>query len=68
MHHGTDESVRELAANSLASTRRRPSPLRIRPGVQRILDAITGAPAWVRNDRMDFLAANRLGYALSTHP
>jgi transcriptional regulator with XRE-family HTH domain len=31
------------AANSSASTRRRPSPQRIRPGVQRILDAITGA-------------------------
>lgn len=24
---------------------------------------MTGAPAWVRNGRMDFLAANRLGYA-----
>jgi hypothetical protein len=32
--------------------------------VQRLLDAITTAPAWVRNARMDFLAANRLGYAL----
>jgi transcriptional regulator with XRE-family HTH domain len=52
------------AANATVSTRRRPSPQRIRPGVQRILDAITGAPAWVRNGRMDFLAANRLGYAL----
>jgi hypothetical protein len=37
---------------------------RVRPAVQRILDAITEAPAWVRNARMDFLAANRLGYAL----
>jgi hypothetical protein len=25
---------------------------------------MTGAPAWVRNDRLDFLAANRLGFAL----
>jgi hypothetical protein len=25
---------------------------------------MTGAPAWVRNGRMDFLAGNRLGYAL----
>lgn len=32
--------------------------------MQRILDAMIGAPAWVRNGRMDFLAANRLGYAL----
>jgi hypothetical protein len=52
------------AANSSASTRRRPTPQRIRPGVQRILDAMTGAPGWVRNGRMDLLAANRLGYAL----
>lgn len=51
------------AANSSASTRRCPSPQRIRPGVQRILDAITGAPAWIRNGRM-FFAANRIGYAL----
>jgi hypothetical protein len=32
--------------------------------VQRILDAITDAPAYVRNGRRDILAANRLGYAL----
>jgi len=32
--------------------------------VQRVLDAITGAPAWVRNGRADVLAVNRLGYAL----
>lgn len=44
--------------------RRRPAPARVRPGVQRLLDAITDAPAWVRNGRMDFLAANRLGRAL----
>jgi MmyB-like transcription regulator ligand binding domain len=32
--------------------------------VQRILDAMTGAPAFARNGRMDLLAANRLGRAL----
>jgi hypothetical protein len=32
--------------------------------VRRILDAITGAAAFVRNDRLDVLAANTLGYAL----
>jgi hypothetical protein len=32
--------------------------------VQRILDAMTGAPALVRNGRLDYLAANRLGRAL----
>lgn len=32
--------------------------------MQRVLDAMTGAPAWIRNGRADFLAANSLGYAL----
>lgn len=31
--------------------------------MQRILDAITAAPAFVRNGRLDILAANRLGHA-----
>jgi hypothetical protein len=43
--------------------RRRPSTQRVRPSVQRILDAITAAPAFVRNGRMDLLAANSLGRA-----
>ena len=48
--------------------RRRPARQSVRPGVQRILDAMTGAPAFVRNGRLDLLAANQLGYALySTH-
>ncbi|WAM12278.1 helix-turn-helix domain-containing protein [Rhodococcus sp. JS3073] len=33
-------------------------------GVQLVLDAITDAPAWVRNARHDMLAANRLARAL----
>jgi transcriptional regulator with XRE-family HTH domain len=45
--------------------RRRPSPKQpIRPGVQLALDAITGTPAFVGNERLDILAANQLGYAL----
>jgi transcriptional regulator with XRE-family HTH domain len=52
------------AANASPSTRRRPPAGRIRPGAQRMLDAITGAPALVRNDRLDYLAANPLGRAL----
>ena len=52
------------AANTTARPRRRPAQQRIRPGVQRILDAMTDAPADVRNGRGDILAANRLGYAL----
>ena len=41
--------------------RRRPSPRQIRQPVQQILDAMPGAPAYVRNGRRDILAANRLG-------
>jgi transcriptional regulator with XRE-family HTH domain len=52
------------SAQTTASPRRRPSKQRVRPSVQRILDAMTGAPAFVRNGRMDILAANQLGRAL----
>ena len=51
------------AAGSTPRRRRRPAPQRVRPSVQRILDTITGAPAFVRNGRLDILAANRLGRA-----
>jgi hypothetical protein len=37
---------------------------RVRPEVQWTLDAITGAAAFVGNDRLDLLAANELGRAL----
>ena len=37
------------AANATAATRRRPPARRIRPSVQRILDAMNSAPAIVRN-------------------
>jgi transcriptional regulator with XRE-family HTH domain len=36
----------------------------VRPGVQRLLDAITGAAAVIQNGRGDLLAGNRLGHAL----
>jgi hypothetical protein len=45
-------------------TRRRPAPKQVRPSVQRILDAMTDAPALAQNGRLDILAANRLGRAL----
>jgi len=51
------------AAGSTPRRRRRPAPQRVRPSVQRVLDAMTAAPAFVRNGRMDILAANRLGHA-----
>ena len=44
--------------------RRRPVDTTIRPSLQRLLDAITGAPAWISNPRKDFLATNALGAAL----
>jgi transcriptional regulator with XRE-family HTH domain len=43
--------------------RRRPKQ-RVRPEVQWTLDAITGAAAFVSNERLDILAANQLGHAL----
>ncbi|HEY2197500.1 MAG TPA: helix-turn-helix transcriptional regulator [Mycobacterium sp.] len=46
------------------TTRRRRARQRIRPGLQRILDAMTDTPATVHNSRLDILAANCLGYAL----
>jgi transcriptional regulator with XRE-family HTH domain len=54
------------AANTTPHKRRRtaPQPTQVPPSVQRILDSMTEAPAFVRNGRLDFLAANRLGYAL----
>ena len=51
------------AASASNAPRRRPTQERVRPGVQQILDSIT-APAYVRNERLDVLASNRLGEAL----
>ncbi|KRE80868.1 helix-turn-helix transcriptional regulator [Arthrobacter sp. Soil762] len=36
----------------------------VRPSVQRILAGMTGTPAYVRNSRMDIVAANNLCFAL----
>ncbi|TFD67778.1 helix-turn-helix transcriptional regulator [Cryobacterium ruanii] len=45
-------------------TRRERPSMSVRPAVQQVLDAVSDAPAWVRNGRHDILAANRLGRAL----
>ena len=50
------------AANPVAPKRRRPAQ-RVRPVVQRIVDAMS-TPAIVRNSRVDYLSANALGRAL----
>jgi len=39
-------------------------PVTVRPALQEVLDAITGAPALIRNGRQDVLAMNQLGRAL----
>src|SRR5215212_3113554 len=44
--------------------RRRPAKHRIRPSVQQLLDAMTGAAAHIGDDRLDILGANPLGRAL----
>jgi transcriptional regulator with XRE-family HTH domain len=49
---------------TLARSRRRQAQQRVRPEVEWTLDAITGAAAFVSNDRLDILAANQLGLAL----
>jgi transcriptional regulator with XRE-family HTH domain len=52
------------AAHPSTARRRRRAQQRIRPSVQQMLDAMSGVPAFVRNGRLDILAANRLGRAL----
>ncbi|WP_169945103.1 helix-turn-helix domain-containing protein [Microbispora sp. H11081] len=52
------------AAGPVRRRRRRPTPQQVRPTVQRLLDAITEAPAFVMNGRGDMLATNALGRAL----
>ncbi len=51
------------AGSSPVRAGRRASQPKIRPSIYRILDALT-APAYIRNARMDILAANPLCYAL----
>jgi transcriptional regulator with XRE-family HTH domain len=54
--------ARESGASS--SRRRRKPPATVRPVLQHVLDAITDAPAWIRNGRHDILAMNQLARAL----
>ena len=52
-------------ANNASTPRpRRPSRPIVRPGMQRLLDAMTDAPTVVRNGRLDVIATNALGRAL----
>ncbi|MEV4281287.1 helix-turn-helix domain-containing protein [Actinoplanes xinjiangensis] len=52
------------AAGPGARPRRKAPAQRIRPGIARVLDLMTGIPAFVGNGRGDVLAANALAQAL----
>jgi transcriptional regulator with XRE-family HTH domain len=57
----------DLARTANAPSRRtprRPTRQRVRPGVLRLLDGMTGVAAIVQNGRSDLLVANQLGLAL----
>jgi transcriptional regulator with XRE-family HTH domain len=52
------------AAGPAARARHRPGRPHVSAHLQHLLDAMTGAPAFVRNGRLDLLAANALARAL----
>jgi len=51
-------------ASTTRPPRRRPARQRVRSAVQRVLDSMSGTPAFVLNGRLDILTANELGFAL----
>jgi transcriptional regulator with XRE-family HTH domain len=51
-------------ANAERPPRRAASPQRVRPSLQRIVDALMGIPAFVHNGRLDILHVNQLASAL----
>jgi len=57
-------ALARAASPQSARRRKRPAEQTVRPSLQRFLDAVTGAPVWVRDRRMNFIAANPLGRAL----
>jgi len=56
--------ARAAGAPAAARAPRRPAAQQVRPSVRRILDSMTTTPAYVRNARLDILAANQLAAAL----
>jgi transcriptional regulator with XRE-family HTH domain len=52
------------ATNAAIRPTRRPARPQVRPSIRHVLDAMTAAPAYVRNGRLDVLAANSLGRAV----
>src|SRR6266699_3301286 len=71
---GASEAVLDGVANALQldeadrehlrALARSAPPATVRPVIQQVLDAITAAPAWIRNARHDILAMNPLARAL----
>src|SRR5687767_4517117 len=51
-------------ANAEREPRRPSRSERVRPSIQRLIDALTGIPAFVQNGRLDILYANELAAAL----
>ncbi|GAA3954799.1 helix-turn-helix transcriptional regulator [Actinoplanes auranticolor] len=58
LHH-----LARAAGRPAARPRREKAP-EIRPAIRRMLDSMTGVPAFLRNHRFDILAGNALGLAL----
>jgi transcriptional regulator with XRE-family HTH domain len=52
------------AANAERPPRRSSTPQRVRPSIQRVVDALAEIPAFVQNGRLDILYANALAAAL----
>ncbi len=57
-------NLARAASTSQARAAQRRTPKQIRPATQLILDGMTDTPAFVRNGRLDILAANTLARAL----
>ncbi len=56
--------VRAAQAPHQPARHRRPTRTTVRPALQRVLDSMVEAPAYIRNGRSDILGANALGRAL----
>lgn len=56
--------ARAAGPQSVRARARRDKAPEIRPAIRRVLESMTGVPAFLRNHRFDILAANPLGMAL----
>ncbi|NQX12328.1 helix-turn-helix domain-containing protein [Microbacteriaceae bacterium VKM Ac-2855] len=63
-HDHLYDLARTANASSIRTKPKQPVATCVRPELQYLLDAITAAPAFIANNRMDIVAANPLGFAL----